>query len=639
MKLRSKEEFVQAGSDQPCNELLFFAICGQTRNSSIFCRRPFISFSMRFSLIVSTILLFAAAALGQASSGFDLSNYGVSVEPDKRVMVVLAALNSAQTPDTAGERHRAIDVQLSPAGTKFRERLEANLAQMPADLRARLTQFVATYKKNHPKETPQTMLTAFISMSYALTPAPEFGDPIVTSDLPGALLDVLDFAPLVRDFYRRSGIAANLDEYIKLYKAEAAKELQPSTRDLVTDTLDYLHTKPKLTVIEKIKTETTTAKGKPTGLQKISTREHERRFVVVPEMLAPQQDLNFINVRDSYYLVVSPDKTLTDTDANRAFLQFVFDPLLFDHSKEINDIKDGIKTLLDEQRKVNPDISPDVFLTVSRSIVAAAEAREREFQNVNFAVNDARKKLQDASTPADKEKITADLEKYRAEQADETARLLSDAYERGAVMAFYFNDQLRGTEDTGFDIAGSIKEMLLGFDASKEKSRLADNAAARKRAEVLRATRKTNVQAVAAENPMIARLVEVQKVIAAKDYPKAEADLKAMLGNEQFDARVYYNLGRVAGLEAAAATDPQVRDAKLKEAKDLYVRVLNQKNTAEDKALISLTYVALGRIYEFFAENGTAGKLYDVAIKIGDVAGGDFKEAVAGKARVLKAGQ
>lgn len=593
---------------------------------------------MRFFLALGTILLFSAAVFGQANARFDLNDYGVSVEPDKRVMVVLAALNSAQVSDANGQ-HRAIDVQLSPAGTMFRERLESDLAQMPPDLRARLTQFVATYKKNHPKETTQEMLTAFISMAYALTPAPEFGDPIITSDLPGALLDVLDFAPLVRDFYRRSGVAGNLDEYAKLYKAEAAKELQPSTRDLVTDTLDYLHTKPRLTVIEKIKTETTTAKGRKTGLQKISTREHERRFVVVPEMLAPQQAINFINVRDSYYVVVSPDKELTDTDASRAFLQFVFDPMLFDHSKEINDIKDGIKTLLDEQRKVNPDVSPDVFLTVSRSIVAAAEAREKEFRNVNFAVNDARKKLQDASTQAEKEKITADLEKYRGEQADETARMLSEAYERGAVMAFYFNEQLKGTEDTGFDIAGSIKEMLLGFDAAKEKNRLADNAAARKRAEALRATRKVNVQDVAAENPMIARLLDVQKLVAAKDYQKAEAELKAMLGNEQFDARVYYNLGRVAGLEAAAADDPQVRDAKLKEAKDQYVRVLNQKNAAEDKALFSLTYVALGRIYEFFADNEMAAKLYDVAIKIGDVSGGDFKEAVAGKARVLKAGQ
>lgn len=617
----------------------FFGLVIRNAKASIFLRQPLISFSMRSIYLLITILMLSTAAFAQPRTGFDLANYGVSVEPDRRVMVVLAALNAAQTADASGVQHRAVEVQLSPAGTQFHERLETDLAGMPADLRARLTQFVATYKKNHPKETPQAMLTAFISMAYALTPAPEFGDPIVTSDLPGALLDVLDFAPLVRDFYRRSGIAGNLDEYVKLYKAEAAKDLLPSTRDLVTDTLDYLHTKPKLIVIEKIKTETTTAKGRKTGLQKISTREHERRFVVVPEMLAPQQAINFINVRDNYYVVVSPDKELTDTDANRAFLQFVFDPMLFDHSKEINDIKDGVKNLLDEQRKVNSEITPDVFLAVSRSIVAAAEAREKEFRNVNYAVNEARKKLQDASTPAEKGKITADLEKYRNEQADETARLLSDAYERGAVMAFYFNEQLKGTEDTGFDIAGSVKEMILGFDGAKEKGRLAQFADARKRAEALRATRRTNVQDVAAENPMIARLLDVQKVIAAKDYKKADAALKAMLGSEQFDARVYYNLGRVAGLEAAAADEPQVRDAKLKEAKEYYVRVLNQKNASEDKALFSLTYVALGRIYEFFAENDTAGKLYDVAIKIGDVSGGDFKEAVAGKARILKAGQ
>ena len=76
--------------------------------------------------------------MAQPRAGFDLANYGVSVEPDKRVMVVLAALDSAQVTDASGVQHRAVDVQLSPAGTQFRERLESDLAGMPVDLRARL---------------------------------------------------------------------------------------------------------------------------------------------------------------------------------------------------------------------------------------------------------------------------------------------------------------------------------------------------------------------------------------------------------------------------------------------------------------------------------------------------------------------
>ena len=38
--------------------------------------------------------------------------------------------------------------------------------------------------------------------------------------MPGSLLEVLDFAPLVREFYRRSRIEDNLVIYTRAYQAE-----------------------------------------------------------------------------------------------------------------------------------------------------------------------------------------------------------------------------------------------------------------------------------------------------------------------------------------------------------------------------------------------------------------------------------
>ena len=55
-----------------------------------------------------------------------------------------------------------------------------------------------------------------------------------------------------------------------------------------------------------------------------------------------------------------------------------------------------------------------------------------------------------------------------------------------------------------------------------------------------------------------------------------------------------------------------------------------------DKALLSLTYVALGRIYEFKNENGYAMQLYEKAIELDDVRDGGFREAIAAKQRLLK---
>lgn len=54
-----------------------------------------------------------------------------------------------------------------------------------------------------------------------------------------------------------------------------------------------------------------------------------------------------------------------------------------------------------------------------------------------------------------------------------------------------------------------------------------------------------------------------------------------------------------------------------------------------DAALVSLTYVALAKIYEFYDNNSYAMQLYDRAITLGKV-GSSYDEAIAGKARLLK---
>jgi hypothetical protein len=150
-------------------------------------------------------------------------------------MVVLAALESAQATSASGEVGPAINTPLSAQGAKFREQLRTDLTGMNADLRQKISLFVAQYKKRHPKATDAELVAPFISMSYALTPAPELADPVITTDLPGALLDVLDFAPLVREFYRKSGFGAKLDAYVKNYRDASDGPLRSSTREMVRE--------------------------------------------------------------------------------------------------------------------------------------------------------------------------------------------------------------------------------------------------------------------------------------------------------------------------------------------------------------------------------------------------------------------
>lgn len=585
-----------------------------------------------------SILLFAGAAFAQnIPSGFDLSNHGVRIEPDKRVMAVLATLETARTTNAAGESVPVINTPLSAEGTKFRELLKSDLAAMPTELRDRISTFVIRYKRTRPNATDAELLSPFISMAYTLSSAPELADPVVTTDLPGSLLDVLDFAPLVRDFFRRTNYPANQAEYAKAYLKASDDKLRSSAGLMVNDLLLYMQTRPQLVFTERTKTETKKTGSKTTTLTTIETRERERHFYIVPEMLAPVGTVNFVNVKDDYYVVVPPDSDLSFSEVRRAYLQFVIDPLVLNNSKDIAQVRDGIKTLIDERKKGGHTVSPDVYLTVSRSLVAAIDTKQIESARTRIATAQARQKIDTMKTDEERRAVARELEAAKQAFADEAALRFSEDYDKGAILVFYFADQLRGIEDSGFDIAASMREMILSFDPAKEAGRYDSFADARKRALAARESGRSTATAVIVENPVTKRLREIDATVAAKNYAQAEADLKQLLNSNPGEARVFYNLGRVASLSAQGIAEEEAQKAKLLEAKVAYenvIRIAQQQQV--DPALVSLSYVAIGKIYEYYEERAAAVSIYDAAIKIGDVAGGGFKEAIAAKQRLMK---
>jgi tetratricopeptide (TPR) repeat protein len=586
------------------------------------------------------LLAWALALCVQAQNvrpGFDLSNYGVKIEPDKRLIVVLSALEMAQTTDSSGASVKLINTALSQQSIKFREQLLQDNASLNDDLRRRISAFVLQYKKRNPKATDAQIIAPFVSMAYALSPPPELADPLLTNDLPGSLLDVLDFAPLVREFYRRSTMAAKLDEYAKTYRSGADGVLRQSSKEMVSELLDYLHTRPQVFITEKRKVETLKANSKKTTIEKVENRTHERHFNIVPEMLAPQGDVNFVNAGDDYYVVLPPDKDVSFSEVRRAFLQFVVDPLVLDNTREISALRDWVKPKLDELRRTTPNVSPDLILTISRSLAAAVDVRETEYIKTRIATQQARQKIDNLKTDAEKRALSAELEKYKQSLADDAVIQLTEDYDRGLVLTFFFAHKLREIEDSGFDIATSLKDMLTVFDPAKETARIAAAAEDRKRAAAARVERRSGsgTTITVSESPVTVRLREIQKFIDSKNYAKATADLNELLAQNPAEPRIYYNIGRVAGLAASATDDPDEQASNLIAAKDAYANVLKSATPATDRTLLLLTYVALARIYEHFDRNEEAVKLYDEALKTGLRDDASFKEALAAKQRLL----
>lgn len=598
--------------------------------------------------IVFAFILFAVSLPVFAQSNqqsFDLSQYGVKIEPDRRLIVVTLALEVS-----------GFETPLTEKGTEFRTRVRTDFEGLNPDLVQRMKFFVDQYRRRHSKASPGELIAPFISMSYTLGPVPDLSEPTRATDLPGDLLEVLDFSPLVRQFYRsfiKRGdvsytVAQKVEEYYKDYLA-SGDAMRSSTVSMVRDLLDYLHTRPQLVYTEQIKTEVQKGKSKSAKLSKTEFRERERRFFIVPDMLAQEGTINFRNIGDDYYAIVPPGTDVDESEVRRAFLQFVLDPIVLKNAKDILAQKDGIRLLIEERRKSNPAISPDIVLAVLRSLVAAVDAKQpayRRFQSETaFARSNAGSKPISETVDANGRKriqLTSELylvdgrfEMPRIE--DQTTLKLAEAYENGSVLSFYFAQQLKGLEESQFDIAGSLRDMILSLDPAREATRLTESAEARQRALKLRDEQRKSALSMV-ENPITKRLTEIEPLIKVQKYAEAETELRKLLEANPNELRIFYNLGRVKSLSAAAITDIEERNVRIFEAKNYFDNVIRaaQSDPATDPALVSLTYVALARLYEYYDQNDYAVKVYEAAIRLGDVKGGAYQEAVAARARLLK---
>ena len=91
----------------------------------------------------------------------------------------------------------------------------------------------------------------------------------------------------------------------------------------------------------------------------------------------------------------------------------------------------------------------------------------------------------------------------------------------------------------------------------------------------------------------------------------------------------------MASLSAEGINDVEQRKKRLQEAQIFYSNVIRSATNQTDPALLSLSYVALGRIHEYFGESEYAIKIYEAAIRIGNV-GESYKEAEAARERLMK---
>jgi hypothetical protein len=558
---------------------------------------------------------------------FEVSEYGVDFQADPRLIVMMAAL------DVAG-----FDSGRAPS--TFRAKLRKDLASLDPDLRTRLKNFYERNKLPSPA-TPADQAARYVSLALALGQAPTFDAPERSDDLPAGLLEVLDFAPLVQEFHRRSGIDEHMVEYVRAYQAEGDRLRAPTT-EMVRALLTYLHTRPITSSQDRVEVKNPNKKSK----QKMySFRQKERRFFILPDLLAAPGAINFRIIADDYYTVVPEGTNPSSSELRRAYLQYVIDALVLRFNKDIAGRREQVKQLLTEREKAGAQVSPDVFLSVSRSLVTAADARYEEVRRLQILAVQSRASLSAAKTEADRATIAKSAQAEMKAIQDETVARLAEEYEKGAVLSFYFADQLKGIESAGFDLANFFPDMIASFDPVREAKRPSEYAETVQRAiaarEARTAARRSQTElntggegSNAKEAALVRDLSAVEDTLRNKDYSGAETRLREMLKDYPREPRIFFALAQTASLAASDATDESVRDERLNRALGQYRLAVAASSPETDKAIMSRAYESMARINAFMDNTAEAVKLFDEAIKIGDVRGGAYKEAVEGKKKL-----
>jgi hypothetical protein len=600
-----------------------------------------------FVLLVSLLLLICASIAAQQkpapspapsqhlpvpqrqATTFDLTTYGVTINVEPRVIIMMAALEASGLDATSA----------GSVSSVFRAQVRSDVANLDPDLRARMRRF---YERNKlpPPATPADQAARYVSLALALGPPPLLEAPERSEQLPGSLLEVLDFAPLVREFYSRSGMEEKMVVYTRAYQAEGDRLRQP-TAAMIQAVLSYLHTQPINVANERVAVTAQSTKKK-NDQRSYTTRQHERHFFIVPDLLGVPGTINFRVIADDYYSIVPAGTDPASSELRRGYLQYVIDPLVLKFNHQIADRREQIREVLAEREKAGATISPDVFLAVSRSLVAAADARFEESRRIERVTADARSKLANVKTDEARQAIVKETDAVSAGIKDETVARLADDYERGAVLAFFFAEQFKDIESSGFDISNFLADMIALFDPAREANRLTEVAAARTRALAARQAR-FSARAAAKEPPvyteaeaaraavLVKQLGEIEQILQAKNYPAAEARLKDLLKDYSREPRVFFALAQTSSVAAADATDEEVQAQRLKAALTNYRLAVEAASPETDRGLISRAHVAMGRIYGFLENNVEAAKEFDEAIKMGNITGGAYREALEAK--------
>ena len=558
----------------------------------------------------------------QSGAGFIVpSEVNVRIAPDVRTFVVMAALNAAGFDfETGGQ-------PLSPARAELRK----DLARLDPKVREKLAAFYQSHRRQGVDETSEA--ARYAALSVMMTEPPGF-TVYQSSDrpIPTDLEPLLEFVPLLREFYIKGGIRELVPKYIAIGEAYATEYRNP-VGNMIYDVLDYFHTRPETVINMRPLVVTTGETDGKRQKETVITRTRTRQVFVIPDPLAPldtsivrgdilnqKDDLLARKIGDDYIVIVGPSRTVNVDPVRQALIRFVIDPMVERHLKASLEYKDQISQLVGAVPTAARQYAASVYLVIRESLAQATEARLR--------------------------RINA-IARRGGYGEDDAVFDLSQAYLRGAVLSFHFYESLAGLEKVGIGMEDFFDHMVgnTKFEREAVRAREFEPVVARvsaKRSKPARSNSGEGAVAEAAMGSMAARILKSDDLIREKRFKEAQLILDEVLKVEPNNARALFGLAQVVTqTPSAAELDPkaeendkiQMQHNRLEQAIKLYRKVIENASKDSERWLIQWSHVFLGRIYDFQEFREDAVGEYNKAIAFGEIPNGAYKEALEGKQR------
>ena len=377
--------------DLPDNKFVNYTEIAQLRRNS---RRSFLGQRFRLTFALSLVALLGT------SSGLAQTHPQVSLETNETLFTVLTAINTC-----------GYDQELEssdPLRSQIRSEV-ANAIENTAGAKEVVAPMCAFYRKHLAIDATRD-LSQYVSLALYLDAPPDFAPKQKVSDMPPDASNVIEFAGLMQDFYKKIGLHAIWERH---------RERYTELTEIYHDSLS------KMTF------------GTEIYLKLPSAGYLGRRFTIYLDAMGAPGQTNARNYLPDYYVVISPTAgmNIKMQQIRHTYLHYLLDPLAMK-----NDVAFARLHPLLQQVKSSPmdeAFRDNISLLVTECLIRAIEMR---------------------------------TEGTRTTEADRMQSLDEDDRE-GYILARYFYNALAKFEQSPAGLRNAYTGLLDGIDVNKESKR------------------------------------------------------------------------------------------------------------------------------------------------------------------------